>query len=195
LAEATVAIRAGAVWVATNVDATLPTERGLVPGNGALVAAVRAATEAEPLVAGKPERPLMAAAIRAAGATHPLAVGDRLDTDIAGAVTVGIDSLLVLTGVSTPAALLAAPPHQRPTYVAANLGGLQDGDPSIGPQPDWQVDGHTLRHVGTTEPNPVTALRALCAEWWTSANPPANIHPADNAAATALQTLNLPTTP
>jgi HAD superfamily hydrolase (TIGR01450 family) len=193
LAEATVAIRAGAVWVATNADATLPTERGLLPGNGALVAAVRAATGAEPLVAGKPERPLMADAIRASSARHPLAVGDRLDTDVAGAVTVGIDSLLVLTGVSTAAGLLAAGPECRPTYVAADLGGLRESDPRIGEQADWQVDGVTLRHTGDGTPDPITALRALCAAWWADGRDSAGIKAGDDAAAEVVRTLGLPT--
>ena len=68
LAEAALAIRAGALWVAANVDPTLPTERGLLPGNGSLVAALRAATGAEPQVAGKPA-PRTAAPTRWPGAT------------------------------------------------------------------------------------------------------------------------------
>ncbi|WP_158853001.1 HAD-IIA family hydrolase [Saccharothrix deserti] len=121
LAEACVAIRKGARWVACNVDATLPTERGLLPGNGAMVAALRTATGVEPLVAGKPATPLLEQAAKSAGAQRPLVVGDRLDTDIAGAVNAGMDSLLVLTGVSTEAEADGLPEEQRPTYVAADL--------------------------------------------------------------------------
>ncbi|CCH33825.1 HAD-IIA family hydrolase [Actinosynnema sp. NPDC047251] len=121
LAEAALAIRAGARWVACNVDATLPTERGLLPGNGSLVAALKTATGAEPLVAGKPATPLLEQAAKSLGAQRPLVVGDRLDTDILGAVNAGLDSLLVLTGVSTEADAAALPPHLRPTYVAADL--------------------------------------------------------------------------
>ncbi|GAA3852853.1 HAD-IIA family hydrolase [Saccharothrix violaceirubra] len=121
LAEACVAIRAGAVWVACNVDYTLPTERGLLPGNGSLVAALRAATGAEPSVAGKPATPLLDQAAKSLGAQRPLVVGDRLDTDIAGAVNAGMDSLLVLTGVSTRAEADALPPEARPTHIAADL--------------------------------------------------------------------------
>ena len=118
------AIRAGALWVAANVDRTLPTERGLLPGNGAMVAALKAATDAEPQVAGKPAPALMRDAL-ARGTFHsPLVVGDRLDTDIEGAMRGGADSLLVLTGVTRPADLLLAPPDRRPTYVAADLAGL-----------------------------------------------------------------------
>lgn len=121
LAEACVAINNGALWVACNVDVTLPTERGLLPGNGALVAALKAATGAEPLVAGKPATPLLEQAAKSLGANRPLVVGDRLDTDIAGAVNAGMDSLLVLTGVSTQQDAEALPEEWRPTYVGRDL--------------------------------------------------------------------------
>jgi HAD superfamily hydrolase (TIGR01457 family) len=196
LAEACVAIRAGALWIASNVDATLPTERGLLPGNGALVAALRTATDAEPIVAGKPQRPLMDDAITASGARHPLAVGDRLDTDIAGANNVGIDSLLVLTGVATPTTLLTAPAPQRPTHVAADLRGIEEGDVTIAPNSDWHVDVTaqlTLRHVGDGEPDPLAALRALCAAWWQSSGGDTTVAPLDEHARAVVERLGLPT--
>jgi glycerol-1-phosphatase len=124
LVEAAIAVRAGAVWVATNVDSTLPSPRGLLPGNGALVGLVAIGTGATPIVAGKPALPLHAEAVERTGATHPLVVGDRLDTDIEGANAAATDSLLVMTGVTTPAEFLAAVPNQRPTYVSADLTGL-----------------------------------------------------------------------
>ena len=125
LAEACVAIRAGADWVVTNTDATLPSPRGPLPGNGALVAAVRTATDREPdLVVGKPAPGLFAAIVKQANASRPLVVGDRLDTDIEGANRAGIDSLLVLTGVTDRPQAEAAPERQRPTYVATDLSGL-----------------------------------------------------------------------
>jgi HAD superfamily hydrolase (TIGR01450 family) len=108
LAEATLAVRAGAVWVASNTDSTIPGPRGLLPGNGALVAAVSVATGATPLVAGKPDGALHAESVRRSQAQHPLVVGDRLDTDIEAAILGGTDSLLVLTGVCTLAQLLSA---------------------------------------------------------------------------------------
>ena len=86
LAEGCIALRAGADWVACNVDTTLPTDRGMLPGNGSMVAALVAATGLHPRVAGKPERPLLDAAVRQVGSSRPLVVGDRLDTDIACAV-------------------------------------------------------------------------------------------------------------
>ena len=108
LAEAVLAIFAGAVWVASNTDATVPTERGLLPGAGALVAFIAAATKATPQVAGKPERALHEEATSRSGAKRPVVVGDRLDTDIEGANGVGAPSLLVLTGVATLAELVGS---------------------------------------------------------------------------------------
>ncbi len=125
LAEACVAIRGGAQWIATNTDKTLPTPRGPLPGNGALVAALETALERRPdLVVGKPEPALFLAAAREAGSSGTLIVGDRLDTDILGANRAGMDSLLVLTGVATDEAARAAMGQQRPTFVAKDLSGL-----------------------------------------------------------------------
>ena len=105
--------RGGALWVATNVDPTLPNERGFLIGNGSMVAAVASATKATPQVAGKPARLLLRDAIADVASDKPLVVGDRLDTDIEGANAVGADSLLVLTGVSTLRDVLVAAPEQR----------------------------------------------------------------------------------
>jgi glycerol 3-phosphatase-2 len=125
LAEACVAVRAGALWVATNTDRTLPTPRGPLPGNGALVAALATALDRLPdLVVGKPEPGLFLAAAKDAGATGTLVIGDRLDTDIAGAHRAGMDSLLVLTGVSTAAEAATAEADRAPTYVATDLSRL-----------------------------------------------------------------------
>lgn len=191
LAEGCLAIRAGALWVACNVDATLPTERGELPGNGSMVAALKAATGAEPVVAGKPAAPLFHTA--AEGTNKPLAVGDRLDTDIAGAVTAGLDSLLVLTGVATPATLLAAIPGERPTYLAADLEALtQPADDLLaGPRKGWQidVDGTALMVSGKGSTNAYELLRALCHEAWQSGI--TDVRPQDDQAATALAELGL----
>lgn len=170
LAEACLAIRSGALWVACNMDATLPTERGELPGNGSMVAALRAATGQEPVVAGKPARPLMDEAITSAGASSPLVVGDRLDTDIAGAVTAEVDALLVLTGVTKPAELLAAPAWLRPRYVAAGVGDVRGpaAELEIGPQRGWEVERSelalTARWTGNGKgADKLGLLRALCA--------------------------------
>lgn len=131
LAEACLAIRAGADWVATNADSTLPTDRGILPGNGAMVAALVTATGRQPRVAGKPQRPLLDAAVARVGARRPLVVGDRLNTDIAAAAHAGLDSLMVLTGVSTVDDLLRTEPSLRPSYVSADLRGLTGEAPIV----------------------------------------------------------------
>ncbi|MBL1074363.1 HAD-IIA family hydrolase [Nocardia sp. 2] len=124
LAEAAYALRAGAVWVAANTDATLPNERGLAPGNGSMVAALRTASDREPIVAGKPFAPLMEDALTRAKTRSALVVGDRLNTDIDGAHTVGLESLMVLTGVSTLEDLRTQPADRLPTYVSDSLDAL-----------------------------------------------------------------------
>lgn len=102
LASAVYNIQAGARFVATNGDTTLPTEHGFAPGNGAVLAALQAATGAVPTIIGKPEAIMYQQAISLLGSKpeHTVALGDRLDTDILGAVRAGIRSLMVLTGVS-----------------------------------------------------------------------------------------------
>ena len=126
LTEAAYAVRAGAVWIATNDDATLPTERGLAPGNGSLVAAVTHATGARPEVVGKPHAPAYRIAVQQLGlpVEECLMLGDRLDTDIAGAVGVGLRSALVLTGVSSREDVLDTPEELRPDHVAPTIPGL-----------------------------------------------------------------------
>ena len=124
LIEASVAIHHGARWVATNDDPTRPTDRGLVPGNGAAVAAVRMAVPVDPEIAGKPYRPLLDETVARLGAERPIFVGDRLDTDIAGAVNAGLDGLLVLTGSHGAADLLTAGPGSRPTHLGYDVGAL-----------------------------------------------------------------------
>jgi glycerol 3-phosphatase-2 len=125
LAEASYAIADGAMWVATNLDPSLPTQYGLAPGNGALVAAVAEAVGRRPdAVTGKPEPLLFELAAQRMDAVRPLVVGDRLDTDIEGANRAGMNSLLVLTGVTTvdELSLLAeVEPLSRPRYLAADL--------------------------------------------------------------------------
>ncbi|MGJ0120997.1 HAD-IIA family hydrolase [Williamsia sp. MIQD14] len=153
LSEAVLAIADGALWIACNVDPTLPSERGFMIGNGSMVAAVAHATGATPLVAGKPAEPLMRDAIARSGAKHPLVVGDRLDTDIAGAVVVGADSLLVLTGVASLRDAVCAAPDERPTHIGADLSALTRpaAASAVGPVDGWTVtvDGSTIRVAGT----------------------------------------------
>jgi glycerol-1-phosphatase len=127
--RAAVRIREGLWWVASNTDLSIPTSFGTAPGHGVLVRMLEQFTGVAPEVAGKPQRPLLDETIRRVGATKPLMVGDRLDTDIEGAHNAGVDSLLVRTGVTDLAALVAAPPSSRPTYLAGGLQGLMHPHP------------------------------------------------------------------
>lgn len=132
LAEASYAVGAGLPWIATNHDLTIPTPHGIAPGNGALVAVVAQATGRDPdAIAGKPEPPLLHEAVARVGAIRPLMVGDRLDTDIAAGPRAGVPTLLVLTGVTDVAGLLAAAPAERPDYVGADLRVLVDPYPEL----------------------------------------------------------------
>ena len=173
LAEACVAIRAGALWVAGNTDSTYPSPRGLLPGNGAMVAALVEATGQRPVVVGKPGPELHQVSVERVRATRPLVVGDRLDTDILGAVRAGADSLLVLTGVTDRQALLAAPIGMRPTYVAHDLRGLlvphespvlHGSHATCGADKAW-YEGPVLRTSSDSD----DALRAACALTWSGA--------------------------
>ncbi len=123
LHEAAYAINQGAHWIATNGDATLPTPRGLAPGNGSLVAAVAHGTGATPVVVGKPQPAGYAMALDLLGLppSRVLALGDRIDTDIQGAVAAGIPSALVLTGVSTREDAHELPESGRPTHIVAAI--------------------------------------------------------------------------
>jgi HAD superfamily hydrolase (TIGR01450 family) len=173
LAEAGVAVRDGAFYVATNSDSTLPTPRGPQPGNGSLLAVIITATGVQPVVAGKPQTPLHAEAVARTGARRPLVVGDRLDTDIEGAVRGGADSMLVLTGVTSAKDAVLAPQGQRPTYVAADLGGLVEPQPVIGPRGTGQpppanavaeiVGGAAPAGVSHEDDGPAQAFR--CGNW------------------------------
>ncbi|MFI0165902.1 HAD-IIA family hydrolase [Streptomyces sp. NPDC017095] len=173
--EASYAIRRGLPWFASNTDLTIPSGRGIAPGNGAAVEVVRIATGAEPQVAGKPLPPMHRETIIRTGARHPLVVGDRLDTDIEGAFNGGVDSLLVLTGVTDGAQLLAAPPRHRPTYVDADLRGLLGGQPEVTEEGDgfrcggWTAAPGDGRLELTGDGAPLDGLRALCAAAWTAA--------------------------
>ncbi len=175
LAEAALAIRGGAMWTATNIDLTLPTERGLLPGNGSMVAALRAATGSEPAVVGKPGPTIMREAMTLGDCHVPLVVGDRLDTDIAGANAAGLPSLLVLTGVSTPADLIRAEVGQRPTYLAEDLRSLREPAASlrIGPQPGWhtEIGDGAVSITSTGQSDGLSAVRALAYAAW-AANAP-----------------------
>ena len=202
LAEAVVAVREGAEHVATNADATVPSPRGPLPGNGALVGVVSAVTGRRPLVTGKPDPAMHAECVRRTGARRPLVVGDRLDTDVEGGRRAGAASLLVLSGVTDPAVLLAAGPQQRPDLLAPDAGGLLTPHPPVVPEEaGWRCGSWTGRSEGgvlrlawdrdvTADPGDgLDGLRALCVAHWAGspeAAALARVLPADEAAAAAL---------
>ena len=177
LAEATFAIKGGAAWIATNTDMTIPRDRGIAPGNGTLVAAVRAAVGFDPMVAGKPEAPLFHTAANRLGSQSALVVGDRLDTDILGGNNAGMATALVLTGVDSCETALRARTAERPQFIIADLGGL------YAPYPELSFDGGSVTCGGASaqvvvdENGPASvqiqgsaddlnAWRAACAAWW-----------------------------
>ena len=183
LTEAAFALERGAQFFATNLDATLPQERGFALGNGALVRAVSYATRKRPIAAGKPEPGIYQRGAELIDSQNPIAVGDRLETDILGAVAAGIPALHVLTGVHDARAVICAPRGQRPSYLALDMRGLLEEHPSPKHHADgtWtcgisQVarlrrDGHlTLDDVELREGAVISmdSYRALAAAAWDS---------------------------
>ncbi|SNS34450.1 Haloacid Dehalogenase Superfamily Class (subfamily) IIA [Geodermatophilus saharensis] len=212
LAEAVVAVRRGARHVATNADATIPSPRGPLPGNGAMVAVVAGVTGAEPMVTGKPDPAMHAECVRRTGARRPLVVGDRLDTDIEGSHRAGAASLLVLSGVTDPGTLLAARPPHRPDLLAPDAGGLLVSHPPVvAEEGGWRCGGWlaaadgagslVLRTVPDAAglrdaPGPddgLDGLRALCVASWSRPGGPAatGLRAGDEAARRALTDWNL----
>lgn len=206
LAEACAAIHTGAWWVATNTDLTLPSVRGPMPGNGSFVGVVAQTTGALAVVAGKPEPAMHQECLVRTRAQRPLVVGDRLDTDIEGANRVGVPSLLVLTGSTRAAELLAAAPPRRPTYVAEDLSGLLHVHPEVDSTEvgarcgGWQVlsrsdhlvlqaETQTGPDSSTSVPDRGDALRALVVTAWSSGI--TRVIGGDGAADSALDGLGL----
>ncbi|GAB4548903.1 MAG: HAD-IIA family hydrolase [Anaerolineae bacterium] len=121
LSEATLLIHAGARFIGTNPDRTLPTERGLLPGNGAILACLQAATGVEPFIIGKPEPAMFEAALTVMGAdpAHTAVLGDRLETDISGGQNAGLRTIFVLSGANGQADLAASP--VKPDWVFRDI--------------------------------------------------------------------------
>lgn len=176
LAEAALAIRAGALWVTSNLDTTLPTERGLVPGNGSVVALLRAATEREPVVAGKPAPEVMFEAAARGDYDRPLVVGDRLDTDIAGANAAGMPSLMVLTGVNSASHAVHAKAGERPTYLGADLRALlaDAATLAVGAHPAWATeagdDTVVVSSTGRGDDDELSIVRSTAHAVWHAAD-------------------------
>ncbi len=204
LAEASYAIAAGARHVATNLDTSIPRDRGIAPGNGALVRAVVEATGVEPIASGKPLPEIFHQAAARVGARAPIAVGDRLDTDLEGARAAGIPGLLVLTGVTSARDAVLAPAHQRPALLATDLRGLLEHHPTPRAVEDgWWGCGTAVARVrdgglelvddptgpqGPSDPQrlgqrPATVSRdgwrALCVAAWDAADRGAPLDPDD----------------
>ena len=165
LAQACAMISAGALWVATNMDATIPTQWGVAPGNGSMVQMLSTTLGRTPdVVAGKPEAPLMMASVNRTGAKRALMVGDRLDTDILGATHINIDSLLVLSGVTTVSELFLSPPALRPTFLGWDALALNEVQPAVVivagqlTCEQWRLDGESIVGSGDI----LNAIR-LCA--------------------------------
>ncbi|HEX6469595.1 MAG TPA: HAD-IIA family hydrolase [Streptosporangiaceae bacterium] len=181
IAEGGQAVADGALFVGSNGDLTIPGVPGQRPrpGNGSLLQVIRTATGVDPVVTGKPERPLHDEAVLRTGARSPLVVGDRLDTDIEGAHNGGADSLLVLTGVTDPLTLVTAAPGLRPTYVAADLAGLLTPHPAVrhgadghecgGWRAAWAPGRDRLELTG--DGDRIDGLRALCGAAWSTDAP------------------------
>ena len=127
LAVATSSIRAGARFLATNRDPIYPTERGLMPGSGAVVAAVEAASGVTPLSIGKPAPLLLEEAARVVGADprDAVMIGDGILTDLRAARAVGARCVLMLTGVSTRAEVAALQGHAAPDEISEDAAGLE----------------------------------------------------------------------
>jgi HAD superfamily hydrolase (TIGR01450 family) len=185
LAQATYAVQRGAVYIASNLDLTLPTEHGMAPGNGSLVGVVTTATGVVPLSAGKPEPTMFHLAAQRIGAERPLVIGDRLDTDLQGARAAGYPGLMVLTGVNDARDAVLAPPALRPSFLGANLACLAEPHPqpafddnrwTVGDAAAWVTDGHLTIDGGTD----INRARAACAAAW---------HAVDTGRSLAVETL------
>lgn len=128
LKKASLFIQAGSLFLATNTDNSLPTPQGFIPGAGAVVGAIQIAARVDPVIIGKPSPEMYQQALNRMGltASETLVVGDRLETDIAGAQKLGCLTALVLSGVTTEAQLRSYNP--QPDFVARDLSELLDLD-------------------------------------------------------------------
>jgi 4-nitrophenyl phosphatase len=141
---ATLAVRAGAIFVASNTDATFPAPDGLWPGAGAIVAALRTSTGVDPLVAGKPDPGVFQVARDRLGGSPALVVGDRVETDIMAAHAAGWPAALALSGATGVPELAAAPAW--PDYVLSRLTDLLEERPHPQVRP---AAGPDLPHIAT----------------------------------------------
>ncbi len=142
--EVCIAIQSGARWYASNPDTTRPTDRGIVPGAGAQIQAVRFTVDTDPVMAGKPYPPLLKTTVARLGCSRPIFIGDRLDTDIEGAHRVGMDSFMVFTGAHGKKDLIAADEQHRPTAIGADLRWLFSPSRKVELSDSWARCGKVL---------------------------------------------------
>ncbi|MDR2564986.1 MAG: HAD-IIA family hydrolase [Bifidobacteriaceae bacterium] len=181
LEEGCYAIEAGSAYYATNLDKSIPTEFGFAPGNGAMVQAMVITTGVRPKASGKPDPLIFWLAAERRQAVNPLVIGDRLDTDMAGANNAGYPGLLVLTGVATAADAFVARLAERPSLIARDLTALaephpaptREGDRWLCGQARAWVDGNRLvaEDPSPAEDGPSNeAIRAAAAAAWAAAD-------------------------
>lgn len=193
LSEGALAINQGAKYYASNLDTSLPTERGMAVGNGSLVAAVVSTTGVEPISAGKPEPAMFTQAAKLVNSSKPLAVGDRLDTDIVGGNNAAMDTFHVLTGVSRELALIEATPEERPNFIGAGFHelSLSEAQARPGAQGGFRArfDGYDIVLQGGNEKSTsVEALRTVLEVAWAGSEPPRYIQPRSEAAERVVST-------
>jgi len=178
LAEASYSIANGAKWVATNQDWTIPREKGIAPGNGTLVSAVHTAVGQLPIVAGKPEPAIYKTALEHFGSKKAIFIGDRIDTDIRGANRAEIDSVLVMTGISTRKEALGLKQEDRPVFIIETMAELlYDYDQPKKTKRGFACRGVEVELLGNKvlvtqgDPKSIGALRAACAVIYNSQTP------------------------
>ena len=186
LAEACIAVQRGARLVVTNLDSSVPSDRGLVPANGALVGVVTAVTGVDPIAVGKPE-PIMYREATDQPPDAVVVVGDRIDTDMRGATELGMVTLHVLSGAHGVREVLQAPAGDRPRYVGHDLGALLEPHPAPAQRPDgtWTCGSASARVAADAlvlagEPG-LDQFRAACSAVWTlrDAGRPVDVTAAD----------------
>lgn len=192
LTEGALAIRQGAKYVASNLDSSLPTERGLAVGNGSLVAAIESATGVSPVSAGKPESEMFVQAAKLVGAKRPLVVGDRLNTDIAGGNAAAMNTFHVLTGVSHEMELIEASKEYRPNFIGDSLSDMTRSAHELAPGAQGgftaRVDGlDVLVDNGDSNATSVQALRTVLEVVWSMAKAPRYIQPVSEKAESVIR--------
>lgn len=178
LAEASYSIANGAKWVATNQDWTIPREKGIAPGNGTLVSAVHTAVGQLPIVAGKPEPAIYKTAFEHFGSKKAIFIGDRIDTDIRGANRAEIDSVLVMTGITSRKEALGLKQEDRPGFIIETMAELlAEYDQPKKTKRGFACKGVEVEMLGNKvlvthgDPKSIGALRAACAVIYNSETP------------------------